>query len=218
MKQEFLEWLRELFPNDHAVVEQYPLSELQKEYPELYDDFKQGNSTEFAKLFIEKNMDWSVYDDARTMYEHQRQEVIALKVKNAELEKRYIELQTNEMDILSSFLAFADGGLMISSIEEMITPNVGTDTVNNSPLFQEIKGKCEKFVGLHRENDTLVRKEIIHYFKEQGFYESIFEQVSHLTDGNLSDDEVEEIILNHASDMFAFSMQMIYENIRKAKA
>ena len=81
MKKSFLEWLRELFPNDHAVVEQYQLSELQEEYPELYDDFKDGNSTEFAKLFIEKNIDWSVYDDARTMYEHQRQENETLKAQ-----------------------------------------------------------------------------------------------------------------------------------------
>ena len=79
MKKSFLEWLREVFSNDHAVKQQYKLDWLIAEYPELYDDFKEGNNTDFAKLFRSKNLDWGSYSDIRKIYESQQRKIETLE-------------------------------------------------------------------------------------------------------------------------------------------
>ena len=64
---------------------------------------------------------------------------------------------------------------------------------------------------LQEKSDTIVRKEMLEYLKENQLYEAIFDQVSDLHNGELSDDDVETEVLSHLSNLFCFSIQAILQ-------
>lgn len=97
MKKSFLEWLREVLPNDHAVKQQYHLSWLIAEYPDLYEDFEAGNDTTFAKLYFDKGLgEIDCYKEIRAIYDTQQQTIESLKALQAQLEAELMKHKSDD--------------------------------------------------------------------------------------------------------------------------
>ena len=103
MSRKFIDWLREVLPNDTAVIDGYPLGDLVEMYPDLYDDFKRGNDTTFAHIYFNNNLDnVDCYKEVRGIYDAQQRKIELLEAQLSKYKRPdYILVPKNSKTVVA---------------------------------------------------------------------------------------------------------------------
>lgn len=70
-------------------------------------------------------------------------------------------------------------------------------------------------INEHPELEATARAEMINYLQQNAhLYETLFDEFSNIMDADATEEEVDQEIQNHVSNMFVFAFQAVQEKLK----